>query len=243
MKTISKITYVPAFVCAFALLFGCSKKDEAPVSLNDANSAATVQKAIEETKAAEAPKANKATPLEQYQELSGGKQLLFAHQALSNMPVDYEKIAESISDDYRRQSDDFKKRDILSALKPGIEKEISKAKESRYYYSDEQATLSKYDFDLKNFGLGSMGEKDYYRYFTDISGYHYKYINGDKFNKIFVPDEAKARIIENLRTKYDGMKLRVYFFMADTELGKNNILVEITKIVLTDSKGTVLAEI
>ena len=243
MKQMGKIAIATACVCSLALMFGCSKKDEVPVSLNDANSTETAKKAVEETKVAEAPKANKATPLDQYQDLAEGKQLLFAYQALSNMPTDFEKIATSISDEYRNQSDDFKKRDILNALKPGIEKEIAKAKEHRYYYSDDQAQLNKYNFDQKFFGLNNIGDAGSYHYFTNISSYRYKFINSEKFSKIFVPDENKARTVEGFRANSNNLKVRVYFFFADSELGKTNILAEITKVVLTDSKGTTLAEI
>lgn len=239
----NRTTLTIACICAFAVTPGCSKKDEAPVSLNDARSTVTVKNAVEQTKAAEAPKANRSTPLDQYQELTGGKQLLFTYQALSNMPVDFEKISSSISADYRGQGDDFKKRDILTALKPGIEKEIAKAKDARYYYSDQQAELDKYDFNEKAFGLKNIGSAGSYRYFNDISEYHYKYINGEKFSKFFVPEENQARTIEALRAKYDDLKVRVYLFLSDSELGDKNVLAEITKVVLTDSKGTTLAEI
>ena len=239
-----KTTIALACACTLVLMAGCSKKtDEAPVSLSDAHSVAAAKKAVETAKVSEAPKANKATPLDQYQILSSGKQLLFTYQALSAMPADYEKIAASISPDYRQQTDDFKKRDILNALKPAIDKEIEKAKETRYFYSDMSGTVDQFNFDQKFFVLKSIGEASSFHYMTDVSEYHYKFINGDKFNKLVVTDEAQARTIEGLRAKYDNMKLRVYFFIADTELGDKNVLAEITKVVLTDSKGATLGEV
>ncbi len=231
--------------CASAVLLGCSKNEQSntPISLNDATSPTLAKKAVEEHKAEAAPKANKALPLEKYQEINSGKQLLFTYLGISAMPVDYEKIANSISGEYRSQSDEFKKRDILNALKPGVDKEISKAKDGRYFYMDFDGKLEKYDFNTKSFIISDLTESGSYRYFYDLSEYKLSFINNADFNKMTVLDENQARSIESLRSKYQGIKVRVYFFAADTKLGESTVLGEITKIRATDGKGTLLAEI
>lgn len=63
---------------------------------------------VQAQKLAEAPKADKSIPLEQYQELTSGQQVMFSYLANSDMPVDYDKSAQAISAEYRGQSDDFK---------------------------------------------------------------------------------------------------------------------------------------
>lgn len=231
--------------CASAMLQACSKSDQntAPVSLNDAASPAQAKKAVEEQKAAAAPKANKSLPMEQYQELNSGKQLLFTYLGISTMPVDYEKIAATISNEYRSQSDEFKKRDILNALKPGVEKEVAKAKEGRYFFMDLDGKIDKYDFNTKSFAITEFNDSSSYRYFYDLSEYRLNFINSANFSKLAIADENQARSIEGLRSKYQGLKTRVYFFAADTKLGETTVLGEITKVRVLDSKGNVLAEI
>ncbi len=228
------------------MLQGCSKsdKDSPPVSLSDAASTAQVTKAVEVKKAADAPKADKSVPLTQYQEMNSGKQLLFSHLAISGMPVDYAKIAEMISKEYARESDEFKKRDILAALKPGVDKELARAKDGRYYYMDIEASWEKYDFDSKSFASPSIGESGRYFNFNDFAyGYRLEWPNGAAFSKLAVPDESQARAIEALRVKYNGINTRIYFFVADTKLGETTVLGEITKVKVMDAKGNLLSEI
>ena len=233
-------------ICAAAILQGCSKsdKDEAPVSLKDAASTAQVIKAVEEKKAADAPKANKSVPLEQYKELNSGKQLLLTYLAISGMPIDYAEVAKKISKEYDRESDEFKKRDIMNALKPAIDKEIEKAKNERYFYMDVDADWSKYDFASQSFASANIGESGRYFNFRDFSYEdRLEWSNGGKFNKLTVLDENQARTIEALRVKYNGIKTRIYFFLADTKLGEKTDMGEITKVQVMDAKGNLLSEI
>ena len=51
-----------------------------------------------------------------------------------------------------------------------------------------------------------------------------------------------ARQIEGLRSKYADLKITVYFFANDTEIGSPIIKAEIMKIRLTDARGNVLAQ-
>ena len=202
-------------ICAAALLMACSKKDEAPpVSLKDASSPTAVKAAVEEKRAATAPKADKSIPLEQYQELDSGKQLLFAYIAFSGMPLDYNNVASQISKEYARESDDFKKRDLLEALKPSIDKEVAKAKETRYFYMDMDENVGNYDFDAKAFPIPALADSKSIRYFYDLNQYQLTFANSDAFNKLSVTDESTARTIEGLRTKYSAIKTRVYFTRA-----------------------------
>ncbi|MEX8501967.1 MAG: DUF4852 domain-containing protein [Leptothrix ochracea] len=233
-------------ICVVAVLQGCSKKDKDthPVSLNDAMSSSAAKKAVEVQKAADAPKADKSIPLTQYQEMNNGKQLLFSHLAISGMPVDYAKIAENISAEYTRESDEFKKRDIMNALKPGIDKEISKAKDGRYYYMNIDANWDKYDFASKSFASNNIAGSSRYFMFDNFA-YRYKleWSNGNAFSKLTVPDEGQARTIEALRIKHNGINTRIYFFLADTKLGESTVLGEITKVKVMDANGNVLSEI
>lgn len=231
-------------VVCFAFLQGCSKgtPEQAPVTPVNPKPAEIAKKAVE-PQSAPIVKADKNIPLTQYQELNSGKQLLFTYLTLSTMPVEFEKISETISEQYRRESDEFKKRDILTALKPGIESEIAKAKNSRYFFIDVDASLDKYDFGSKSFSIPELAESSAYRYFFDVSSYRLTFTNPQAFSKLQVPDETQARNIESLRAKYSAIKVRVYFFAADTKLGETVVQGEITKVKVMDAKGNTLAEI
>jgi hypothetical protein len=62
-------------------------------------------------------------------------------------------------------------------------------------------------------------------------------------SKLPIENEETARTIESLRTKYNAIRLRVYFFASDTKLGEKIVRTEITKLKVMDAQGTVIAEI
>lgn len=227
---------------ATALIAGCSKQEE-QVSLADAKSLAAVKKEVEEKKAVDEPKADKSVPLDQYQALASGNQVMFSYLALSGMPVVYEDVARDLSQDYRNQFDDFKKRDILNALKPRIDQEIAKAKTNRYFTVDIDAKLEKYDFEGKYFTVPRYNDSSNYWYFYDNSNYRYGLHNLSKLSKIAVPDENLARTIEALRSSGKEMKFVVHFFASGTKLDSKEIRGEIVKAKLVDGKGQTLVEI
>lgn len=229
-----------------ALLFGCSKTDEngQKVSLNDATSQRQVQMSVQAQQTAAAQKGDKSVPLSSYQQSTSGNGLMFAYLALTPPPVDYEKVAESLSKDYRGQNDEFKKRDMLNSLKPGIDQEIAKAKANKYYYIDidSNPVIGKYDFETKSFPVTAFRDAGSYRYFYDNSDYKLQFSNSQKFKNLVVENEEQARRLESLRSKYNGLNLQVYYFANDTILGERLLNAEIMKIQIVDSKGNVLAE-
>lgn len=229
-----------------ALVFGCSKTDGngQPVSLNDATSQRQVQQSVQAQQSAAAQKGDKSIPLSSYQLTKSGNDLMFAYLALTPPPVDYEKVAESLSRDYRNQNDEFKKRDILNSLKPGIDREIAKAKDNKYYYIDinTNPVLGKYDFQSKSFPVEAFDSPNAFRYFYDNSDYKLQFSNSQKYKNLVVLDEELARKLEGLRSKYNGLDLQVYYFANDTILGEKRLNAEIMKIQVVDAKGNVLAE-
>ena len=235
---------VITLLCSVAFIQGCSKgAPDAVVDLRTPAMIAAEAKQVElEKRAAAAPKADKSVPLTEYREIDGGKALMFAYLSIDAMPVDYEMIADKVSVDYRRERDEFKRRDMLVALKPGIDREIAKAKESRYFFMVISDKLDKYDFESKSFGNTGFGGLYPTRTFSD-GKYSIKFINNTLFNKVVVLDEERARTIEGLRAKHQGLRLTVYFFLSDTELGDTVVNVETTKFRVTDSNGSLLAEI
>ena len=211
-------------------------------SLADAASPAAARKAQEDAVKAALPKANKATPSADYTELSSGHQVMFAYLALAAMPIDYKEIAERFSQDYSRAGDEFRKNDLLTALKPKIDGEVSKAGARRYLKMTIDNPIEKYDFDKKGFPVQSgIWEAGSYRYFNDNGSYKLGFSNGETFRYLDVAAEDSARAIENLRGKYEPLRLVVYCFTQDADVSNKTIKAEIVKVELIDKRGNVLA--
>lgn len=238
-RTLSTLALV-----ALASLQGCSKEaseESKTPSLNDVNSTEKVQEEAKKQQVANAPKADKSVPLESYAEMSSGKQVMFAYLAVDTMPLNYEKVAELISQDYRNQSDEFKKRDLLTALKPAIDAEVAKAKKGGYYYMSIDDRLENYNFDNKSFPHTGF-EEGGYRYFYDMANYKLKFSNSGQYRSIKVDDENLARDIESLRSKGGKLETVIYFYVNATELGSEYALAEITKVKIKDKSGRTLVE-
>lgn len=246
MKTILSI----AFACALVLA-GCSKNEDQQAgkttqtpTLDQARSPQLAMEAAQQKRAAAAPKGDKSVPLESYQDIKSGSQLAIAYYALEGT-ADYEKLAWALSNEYRYTQDEFKKRDIVNNLKPGVDREIAKAKENRYYRTGmgNQYNLGKYDFETKSFPLNTLQSPDASIYYNDASDYRLGFANWSKYQNLKVDDEVAARMIESLRSKMGSIKIVGYVFAAETELGKSRIVTEIMRMQIQDHSGRVLAEI
>ncbi len=186
------------------------------------------------------PKANADTPLDQYVKLTSGNQIMFMYYGLSNMPLDYEKIAQVYSQEYRATNDAFKQKDILNALKPRIDSEIAKAKNIRYFSVEEEANLASYDFNAKGFTLNNEIGADSYGWFNDNPTYKYAFTNGEAFKILKVADETKAREIESLTKKYPRMRLVFYVYAQDVDPSNLQVKTQIVKVKLLDARGNEL---
>lgn len=229
-------------------LFGCGEKvTEKKVAANKPNLAdITSGKNAEAIKAvamqAALPKADKNTPLENYVELNSGNQIMFAYLGLMNTPPDYKEIADQYSKDYGRTQDEFKKNDLLNALKPRIDAEIAKAKTSRYLKLSLNNPVDKYDFEKKAFPLNkSLWESGSFRFFSDNSTYKLSFSNGEAFRFLSTANDEDARKIEGLRTQYEALELVAYCFFQDADPSNRSVKAEIVKVALVDKKGNVIA--
>lgn len=235
-----------AFAAVLATLAGCGQKaalNGAPApSLADATAPQTVEAIKENVARAALPKANKATPAEDYIEFTSGHQIMFAYLALAAMPVDYKDIATTYAQDFAQASDEFRKNDLLTALKPKIDGEVAKAGKRRYAKMTIDNPIQKYDFEKKGFPIeGSVWQSGSYRFFSDNSNYRVGFSNGDAFRYLSVPAEDSARAIEALRSKYEQMHLVVYFYTQEADISNKTIKAEIVKVALLDKAGNVLA--
>lgn len=237
-----------AGLLALALLAGCGDKSKAPdaaaptPNLADAARPDVAAKQVAEQAKAALPKGDPTTPAANYVEVDSGNQLMFAYLGVANMPIDYNEVATSYSRDYAGASDEFKKNDLLKALKVKIDAGVAQAAQRRYVKLDIASPVQKYDFEKKGFPLdSSVWEKGAYRYFGDNSNYKIGFNNGAGFRYLNVPDEDKARVIEAMRSKYEAMHLVVYAYVQDADVSQKVVQAQILKIELADKQGNVLA--
>lgn len=191
---------------------------------------------VKQAQTASLPKGNPDTPLEQFVNLESGKQLMFMYYALSNMPPDFDKIAEFYSDDYRRTNDGFKKQDILKAIQPRLEQELANAKTNRYFRDEQDLQVGPYDFEKKAFPLSGFDEGAY-RYFYDLGEYKYSYTNSEKLKMLAIPDDSVARKIEEMRSKYEKIRIVIYAYAQDVDLDEKTVKSQILKFKILDGRG------
>lgn len=227
-------------------LAGC--KDKAPAdtaaapNLADAATPAVVAERVKQQAQASLPKGDPNTPASSYVDVDSGNQIMFAYLSSAGMPIDYNEVAGSYSRDYMMASDEFKKNDLLKALKVKIDAGVAQAAQQRYVRLEISDSIEKYDFEKKGFPLASsVWEKGSYRYFNDNSNYKIGFNNGADFRYLGVPDEDKARLIEGLRSKYEDMRTVVYGYVQDADVSKKLVLAQILRIELLDKKGNLLA--
>jgi hypothetical protein len=234
-------------VALLAGLAGCSDKAAPPAgadkpNLSDAAKPAVMAEQAKEQARAALPKGDPNTPVSSYTDIDSGNQLMFAYLGVAGMPIDYNEVASSYSRDYASTSDEFKKSDLLKALKVKIDTGVAQAAQQRYVKLELPGSVEKYDFEKKGFQIdSSIWEKGSYRYFGDNSSYKIGFNNGATFRYLNVPEEDKARVIEGLRSKYEAMHLVVYGYVQDADVSKKVVQAQILRVELADKKGNVLA--
>ena len=242
----TSVTFLCAAALATLLVAGCSKTETpaAAPTLADAKSSEQIKAAVIQKEADAAPKGDPSRPLASYEKLDSGAQLYDAWLALSNMPVDYDKVSEKISRDYNRTQDAFKRKDIAAALKPAIDQEIAKARQSGYVVMDlsDYPVLESFDFAKKTFAIKPFADASGYRYFNDLSDVTLTFSNPGDFRSLAVTDEARARDIESRISKYGELQLRVFMFFNGVVPGEQRLRAQIMKVQLTDRRGNVLQE-
>ncbi|WP_322009404.1 hypothetical protein [Paraburkholderia sp. J12] len=251
-KSLTAVTILAA-IAALATLGACSKSNDTatPAAANAthaappaANLADMASPAAQKQLAEKAlPKGDPAYPLASYRGVDSGNDLMFLFYGLSNLPVDYDKIAQSYSRDYQSTSDSFKKQDLLSALKPRIDNAIASAKDSRYIVlTTPNAMLDAYDFNKKGFQLTNVAQPGSYQYFFDNSNYTIEYTNGPDYTFLKIGDEATARSIEDMRSHFHPLTIRLYAYAQDADPATNRVKLQIVHEQLLDSAGRVLVQ-
>lgn len=208
------------------------------------NAALESQEAAAKVRIAALPKPDLNRPLGEYSKLEDGIQIMFLYLAASKLPPDYEKVSDYFSSDYRSSTDTFRKHDLLAALKPQIDQNMAAAAQQPYAWMEIEGSdnLASYDFKRGGFPVGEFLE-DNTRYFSGASSYRLKWVNRESVAFAPVKDEAGAREIESMRTKYDqSPRLKVYFFAQSVDLDEKAVKAYVTRVQIIDRNGRVLFE-
>ena len=220
---------------------------------DDAQASGLLDKVVGKVKKEQAqaaiPQPDSKVPLSSYRKLGDkNADAMFLYQAVSSLPPDYEKLAQGFSKEFRETSDSFRKQELLAALQPQMEQQITQAKASPYGYItlNYNNNLESYDFQRKGFPVFSFGENTQQERLGDYnSGKALNWVNRSQVAFAPVADEAAARVIEGMRTKgrYNNPPLlNVYFFAQSANLNSDEINAVVTHVQITDKSGRVLAE-
>lgn len=245
MKT---ATILALLLGAGTILIACTKNEaDRPSPVVPPPSAGAADAAAQAPGAAEnvaLPKPDLLRPLSAYAELDSGKQIMFLYLAASRLPPDYDKVASAYSSEYRETRDSFRKQDLLAALRPRLDAEIARARQSPYAWMlvDDAGQLGAYDFQRRGFPVQEFAEQRS-RYFADNTDYRLAWINRDALAFAAVADEQIARRIEQMRNDYGNQpRLKVYFFAQSADMDQRQVNAYVTRVQIVDREGRVLAE-
>lgn len=238
-----KIARILSFSLTFALCAlllvantGCkSKKKAAKFAIPSDSASSSAAPAVP---MANLPQGDSSVPDSQYVELNSGYQLGTLYYSLAGMPPDYDALAEAASKEYRVASDQFRKRDLMQALRPKIDAQLAAYQQpaNRYLKVEiaNELPLQHYDFGTHSFPLTVDLSSDRYLYFNDASKFSVTYTNGKDFERYPVADEQRAKEIEDLITKgkrWTG-HATAYLFIQAADTTKNQVSAQIMRIVL-----------
>lgn len=202
------------------------------------------------------PKADAALPVTQYQKVSA-EQVVYLYHALSGLPINYDKIAEQVSVEYRSATDNFKKKEIRDALQPRIDAAIAEAKGAgRHVHLDfprAKVSLGHYDLATKSFPIQGLPVDEGDALSISQSPYRIAFTNSSAFKTLPMADEAKARDIESLISSgtKDGVvtynngyptNARLYLYAQTTESNNFAVNFQVVKLVMTTLDGRPFAE-
>lgn len=235
-----KLTSLSMVVCV-VLLGGCSKTSDVATQPSQ-----QAQQAQQQANTASLPQANFNTPDTAYVALTDGSQLMYLYAAFSGMPSDYDRMASGISQDYRAASDEFKKHDMLAALKPRIDAGIADAKAHPYFtFTSSNPQIGHYDFQRKAFPVNdALFQPNGSTQFPGPYEYELAVTNGQIFQQLHVPDEGLAKTIEALVSQNQNFSMRIYAFVQGTDDSNRPVVkAEITKVELIGSNGQALLQV
>lgn len=239
------------FILVVSALAACGKSDKpAPAAdalshMKDAatNPAAAAELKKETVTAAALPQADASTAETSYVPVNSGAQLAYLYYAVSGIPVDYEKLAAIVSQEFRTTSNEFKKQEILQTLKPKIDQQIASFKQNHYVVIDTSYQLDHIDMASKSFPLRGLPSNDSYIYYQDSSTYKLALTNAEAFSKYKAASDEQARELEGLVEKYHARgNARLYLYAQDTDMNAQLVRFQAVKIKLLAEDGNPIAQ-
>lgn len=191
------------------------------------------------------PVADASVLFDRYERVDRPDQIAALYYAVSGLPVDYPKLAEFSSQEYRSTSDEFRKRELMQALKPAIDNAIQQFRADRYFWvSIAGVQMEHFDFNSRSFPLRAPWiDENSYVYFNN-STYTLGFTNGSRYGRFTVQDEAVARPIEERVSRYDAVdNAQVYLFAQAVDMNTNRVKCQITRISLLDRRGIQIGEL
>jgi hypothetical protein len=184
-----------------------------------------------------------------YADLKNDAQLGELFYALSGLPPNYQALDSYASEEYRRTTDAFRKRDLEKALQPQIDQAIADYKDpSKRYFKfklDGAVNLGHYDFATKSFPVREDFTPNLDHFFNGgyagvygnlTSNYKFNLANGKDFTSFPVPDETRAKQIEGMIASnqlYGGATI-LYVFAQGSDDSANRIQMQIMRVTLLD---------
>ncbi|MGN5477629.1 hypothetical protein ACTMU2_14070 [Cupriavidus basilensis] len=127
MKPVNKLVIA---VFAATLVVACGKTEEPRVDAASLRPPSGGDVKVFQPPAESAPRLPtvQADPARSYLKATSGLDLAYLYFALTDLPVDYDTLAAEVSEEYRRTTDTFKKKEMLDALRPQIQSKIASPK-------------------------------------------------------------------------------------------------------------------
>lgn len=241
----SVVSSISAATLLLLALTACSDNKQADSA---SSTPAAVEETVSESESESAPRTvsklpdgNVDKPLSEYAEWQGNNQIMFLYYALTKLPVDYAKVMDNYSEEYRNSNDNFRKNDLKNALKDQIDAEVASAAGLKYLKTTwSYFTIHSYDFDSSSFPQTNLTNNGFFYWNDSPHRFQLTFTNGDEFKNLFVKDEATARKIEDMRSKYSWFNLNLYTFVQAADPAQNAIKVQVLAVELTDQNGNVL---
>ncbi|CAN7782671.1 DUF4852 domain-containing protein [Cupriavidus necator] len=242
-------------VLAATLVAACGKKEEPQVDAASLRppSGGDVRAFQPPAESAPSLPTVQVDPARSYHKATSGLDLAYLYFALTDLPVDYDTLAAEVSEEYRRTTDTFKRKEMLDALRPEIQAKIAALKATPFIVVQADNSLGHYDlpsqsFPVKGLPLGP-GE---YLHFNSGGNYRLAITNGADFRQLKVADEGRARAMEAIVTNgapgsviRDAYLTKAEMFLYAQAADKNTRVIQfqLVQLKLKDNKGELVGEI
>ncbi|QBY56020.1 DUF4852 domain-containing protein [Cupriavidus oxalaticus] len=241
-------------ILAATLVAACGKKDEPQVDAASLRPPSGGDVKVFQPPAESAPSLPtvKVDPARAYHKATSGVDLAYLYFALTDIPVDFDALAADVSEEYRRTTDTFKKKEMLDALRPEIQSKIAALKANPFIVLQADSSLGHYDLPSQSFPVKGLplGPGEYLHFYG--ANYRVAISNGADFRQLKVADEGRARAMEAIVTNgvpgsviRNAYPTKAEMFLYAQAADKNTRVMQfqLVQLKLMDEKGELVGEI